>query len=274
MTKDRRSEIMRSVGRENTGPEIAVRSVAHKLGYRYRLHYKNLPGSPDIVFPGRRKLIFVHGCFWHGHKKCRLARTPKTNTVYWADKIRRNRKRDRRVVQELSRSNWDVLVIWECQTRNDVELASTLTRFLDPPKEAPARKEVRARITVDRVPRCLEMHKNFIDSPELQAAFRRWLLDSGIASRVAGDYICRCRRIERELNVSLVRAVQSERPYVELMQKIRDYATSSAESASSTYSLAATLRRAARKFAEFLKGDLSHDYPDGRSANLRCKIVR
>lgn len=134
VTKERRSEIMRRIGRENTTPELAVRSVAHSLGYRYRLHSKKLVGSPDIVFARRRKVIFVHGCFWHGHESCRLARTPKSNSAYWITKVARNKERDKRVILTLSELGWAAHVIWECQTRDRDLLKSLLTDFLGPPR--------------------------------------------------------------------------------------------------------------------------------------------
>jgi DNA mismatch endonuclease (patch repair protein) len=134
LTKEQRSEIMRRVGRENTKPELAVRSVAHALGYRYRLHCKKLFGSPDIVFTRKRKAIFVHGCFWHGHENCRLARTPKNNSEYWIQKVIKNKERDRRVIRDLSEIGWTILVIWECETRNRSDLAAILSDFLGPPR--------------------------------------------------------------------------------------------------------------------------------------------
>jgi DNA mismatch endonuclease, patch repair protein len=134
VTKERRSEIMRRVGRENTTPELIVRSTAHSLGYRYRLHSKKLVGSPDIVFPRRRKVIFVHGCFWHGHENCRLARTPKTNSDYWIRKVARNKERDQRVIGSLSAIGWATLVIWECETRDRVRLVRLIRDYLGPPR--------------------------------------------------------------------------------------------------------------------------------------------
>ena len=113
-TAESRSATMRAVRSTNTGPEWTVRRLVHSLGYRYRLHRKDLPGTPDLVFPGRRKVIFVHGCFWHGHSCRRGSRTPKTNTDYWQKKIGRNRERDLEHAEALRELGWQLLVVWEC----------------------------------------------------------------------------------------------------------------------------------------------------------------
>ncbi len=129
---DRRSWIMRQVKSEDTSPERLVRSLLHRLGYRFRLHRRDLPGSPDIVFPGRKKAIFVHGCFWHGHSCPRGARIPKTNTDYWLKKIARNKERDRQRLEELRSLGWDVLVVWECEIKDIDALRARLSDFLGP----------------------------------------------------------------------------------------------------------------------------------------------
>jgi DNA mismatch endonuclease (patch repair protein) len=108
-----RSEIMRRVRSENTKPEMSVRRLVHAAGFRYRLHDKSLPGSPDLVFSTRRKVIFVHGCFWHGHG-CEAGNLPSSNTEYWQAKHNRNLVRDRLSLRALSRHGWRALVIWEC----------------------------------------------------------------------------------------------------------------------------------------------------------------
>lgn len=110
-----RSQIMRSVRSTDTQPELAVRRMVHALGYRYRLYRKDLPGCPDVAFIGRRKVIFVHGCFWHGHICRRGARHPKTNAEYWKEKIARNVRRDVSNESLLTSSGWEVLTIWECE---------------------------------------------------------------------------------------------------------------------------------------------------------------
>lgn len=125
-----RSDLMRGVRRENTTPEMVVRSVAHSLGYRFRLHRKELPGSPDIVFVKQRVAPFVHGCFWHRHQDCRRTTVPKTNTEFWSVKFAANVKRDKRATRELTNMNWRCLVIWECETRDSRLVAQILTAAL------------------------------------------------------------------------------------------------------------------------------------------------
>lgn len=125
-----RSAIMRSVKSRDTKPEIVVRRLAHALGFRFRLHRHDLPGRPDLVFPGRRKLIFVNGCFWHGHDCKRGAREPKTNADYWRRKIQRNRERDAQALKDLAADDWRVLVIWECEMRDADGLRARLIAFL------------------------------------------------------------------------------------------------------------------------------------------------
>ena len=130
---NKRSWIMRQVKSKDTSPERLVRSLLHGMGYRFRLHRRDLPGVPDIVFPGRKKVVFVHGCFWHGHSCPRGARLPKTNKEYWRQKIAKNKERDRRRVEELQDLGWDVLVIWECETKDIDALRERLADFLGPP---------------------------------------------------------------------------------------------------------------------------------------------
>lgn len=125
-----RSAIMRAVKSRDTSPERAVRSLLAARGYRYRLHYKKLVGAPDIVFPGQKKVIFVHGCFWHGHHCKRGARMPKTNRDYWVQKISRNKSRDRKNRRALRSAGWAVLTIWECEIRKPILLQNKMGRFL------------------------------------------------------------------------------------------------------------------------------------------------
>lgn len=122
---------MRRVRSRDTKPEMRVRSLIHRLGYRYRLHVRGLPGSPDIVFKSRGKVIFVHGCFWHGHKGCANHRIPKSNVEYWVDKVESNRRRDARVRARLRRLGFGIMVIWECQTRDEGRLRNRITGFLE-----------------------------------------------------------------------------------------------------------------------------------------------
>ena len=125
-----RSRTMRAVKDRNTKPELVVRRLVHQLGYRYRLHRKDLPGKPDLVFPGRRKIIFVHGCFWHAHPCPRGDRMPKTNRAYWQGKIGRNKARDQKHQAELEARGWDVLVVWECELKDTAALQAKLDGFL------------------------------------------------------------------------------------------------------------------------------------------------
>ncbi len=121
---------MRRVTSGDTKPEMKVRRLIYSLGYRYRLHRKDLPGKPDVVFIGKKKAIFVHGCFWHGHSCKRGARTPKTNRKYWTEKISKNIERDKRNIQKLKEMDWEILIIWECQTRDMEALSEIIEIFL------------------------------------------------------------------------------------------------------------------------------------------------
>ncbi len=125
-----RSALMSRVKAKDTKPELSVRRLAHGLGYRYRLHRRDLPGSPDLVFPGRRKALFVHGCFWHRHQGCRKTTMPKTRAKFWQRKFDDNVRRDERVIAALRDLGWDVLVVWECETSDENLLRRTLIEFL------------------------------------------------------------------------------------------------------------------------------------------------
>jgi DNA mismatch endonuclease (patch repair protein) len=127
-----RSERMARIKGKNTGPEIVVRRLAHALGYRHRLHASKLPGRPDLVFPGRRKVVFIHGCFWHRHqaRSCKLARLPKSKLDFWGPKLEGNAKRDEKVRRRLRGLGWQSLVIWECQVKNKTALERKIRRFL------------------------------------------------------------------------------------------------------------------------------------------------
>lgn len=130
-----RSRVMAAVRGKNTRPELIVRSLIHRMGYRFRLHRKGLPGRPDLVFPGRRSVIFVHGCFWHRHTKpsCPLARLPKSRLDFWAAKLETNRKRDSMNVERLNHLGWRVFVIWECELKDMEKVQRSVRRFLDAP---------------------------------------------------------------------------------------------------------------------------------------------
>jgi DNA mismatch endonuclease (patch repair protein) len=127
---EQRSSLMSRIRGKDTGPEIKVRRLAHALGFRFRLHRRDLPGSPDLVFPSHRKVIFVHGCYWHRHEGCRYAYSPKSNTRFWQSKFEANVARDRRAASALEELGWNVLVIWECETRNADTLRVRLIEFL------------------------------------------------------------------------------------------------------------------------------------------------
>ena len=132
LTPRQRSERMSKVRSRNTKPEMLVRRLAHEMGYRYRLHRRDLPGSPDLVFPARMKVIFVHGCFWHRHPDptYRLARLPKSKLDFWIPKLETNRNRDVRNLALLMGLEWDTLEIWECQTKDRELLGARIREFL------------------------------------------------------------------------------------------------------------------------------------------------
>lgn len=129
LTAAERSKQMRLVRSKDTRPEMLVRHLVHRLGYRYRLHRTDLPGRPDLVFPSRKKTIFVHGCFWHAHT-CRLGRMPKSHLRYWKNKIQRNKERDVVTLRRLRGMRWKSLVLWECQLRDVNVLSRRIDRFL------------------------------------------------------------------------------------------------------------------------------------------------
>jgi len=126
LSPEKRSENMRLIKSKDTVPEKKVRSVAHHLGLRFRLHRKDLPGSPDLLFPSRKIALFVHGCFWHRHEGCAEATTPKTNNDYWSAKFMRNVERDNENKRKLEEKGWKVLIIWECETKSQKNIESFL----------------------------------------------------------------------------------------------------------------------------------------------------
>src|SRR3990170_4219533 len=118
ITKERRSWVMSRIKGHDTKPEYTVRSVIHRMGYRFRLHRKDLPGMPDVVLPKLRTIIFIHGCFWHRHKGCRYAYNPKSRKEFWKQKFEKNVARDQKVRRKLQELGWRVIVVWECQTKS------------------------------------------------------------------------------------------------------------------------------------------------------------
>ena len=121
---------MRNIRSANTGPEVVVRSMLHRMGYRFRLHVKNLPGKPDIVLPRHGKVVLVHGCFWHQHSQCREGRIPNSRQHYWLPKLTRNIERDLEHKKELGKLGWKILVIWECELKDLTRLKAKLIKFL------------------------------------------------------------------------------------------------------------------------------------------------
>lgn len=130
ISPEKRSWNMGKIRAKNTGPEIIVRSLLHSLGYRFRIHSEKLPGHPDIVLPKYKTIIFIHGCFWHRHRKCKYAYTPKTRTEFWNTKFSGNIKRDREVQFELKQLGWRVLIIWECEISDKTKLTRRIRRTL------------------------------------------------------------------------------------------------------------------------------------------------
>jgi len=135
-SREKRSEVMGKVRSRDTKPEIAVRKLLHGMGYRFTVNgpkNKNLPGRPDIVLPKYKTVVFVHGCFWHRHKGCRMAASPKSNKKFWQEKFARNVARDRRNSRKLRNQGWRVLVVWECEVRMAEKLSKKLKRGIDRP---------------------------------------------------------------------------------------------------------------------------------------------
>ena len=131
LTKQHRSWNMSRIRSANTKPEIRVRSMLHQMGYRFRLHRKDLPGKPDIVLPKYETVIFVHGCFWHRHPNCQFAYTPKSRVDFWKKKFARNVERHEEVAFELTAAGWRVAVIWECETKDEKKLYKLLTQSME-----------------------------------------------------------------------------------------------------------------------------------------------
>ena len=128
-----RSAVMARIRGKNTRPEMIVRKLVFAAGFRYRIHVRTLPGSPDLVFSSRKKVIFVHGCFWHLHNGCASSRIPKSRVDFWSDKLYGNRARDVRNQEALIQAGWEVLVVWECELSDRTLLEDRLRRFLEPP---------------------------------------------------------------------------------------------------------------------------------------------
>ncbi len=133
---------MSAIRSKGTKPELAVRRLLHALGYRFRLHDAGLPGKPDVVFKSRKKVVFVHGCFWHRHPKCKYAGIPKTRTEYWKEKFKRNVRRDKLAESELLDMGWKSLIVWQCELKNPESLSRKMVEFLE---ESNVEKKIRSR---------------------------------------------------------------------------------------------------------------------------------
>ena len=134
-SREKRSQIMSRVSGKNTKPELVVRSLLHNMGYRFRLHRSDLPGKPDITLPKYKKIIFVHGCFWHGHIDCPRAKRPTTNKKFWNEKLNKNIERDKITVNNLKASGWDVLTVWTCEVNDTEKLRNKLLSFIEGHRE-------------------------------------------------------------------------------------------------------------------------------------------
>jgi DNA mismatch endonuclease (patch repair protein) len=130
VSKETRSRMMGSIKGKDTTPELAVRRAAHALGFRFRLHRRDLPGSPDLVFPSRNTVVFVHGCYWHRHNGCRFSYSPKSNVQFWKQKFQKNVARDERVRGDLEQRGWRVVTLWECETAGEDGLREKLKAIL------------------------------------------------------------------------------------------------------------------------------------------------
>ncbi|MGN8277494.1 very short patch repair endonuclease [Pseudomonas sp. SMN5] len=133
LSVEQRSWLMSRIKGKNTTPELIVRKLVYGMGYRYRLHLKYLQGRPDLTFLRRKKVIFVNGCFWHGHPNCRYGRLPKTRLEYWQEKIEKNKRRDTKNIHALQADGWQVLTVWQCELRNLEQLREKLQNFIDGP---------------------------------------------------------------------------------------------------------------------------------------------
>jgi DNA mismatch endonuclease, patch repair protein len=129
--KEKRSWLMSRVKGVDTAPELLIRSLLHRMGYRFRLHVFDLPGKPDIVLPRHRKVIFVNGCFWHGHKRCRRSALPETNRDFWEQKISKTAKRDQRNIRQLRKAGWKVLTIWQCKMTDIEKVDHKILQFMN-----------------------------------------------------------------------------------------------------------------------------------------------
>jgi len=131
LAPNQRSKLMSRIKGKNTSPELIVRRLVYSMGYRYRLHAKDLPGKPDLVFRPQKKVIFVHGCFWHQHKGCKYSHIPKSNLAYWKPKLQRTLNRDKAHNKKLKKEGWDILVLWDCEIKNLKNSKKRIKQFLE-----------------------------------------------------------------------------------------------------------------------------------------------
>ena len=165
-----RSANMARIASADTAPELAVRKLLYRLGYRFRLHRRSLPGTPDICFSGRKKVVFVHGCFWHRHEGCKRTTTPRTRTSFWKEKFQKNLVRDRANLQDLNQLGWSVMVVWECETADLEDLALRLAGFLGPHRVGRSRSVSRTGSTPLRVMNALTPAAAAIPRPSIAGA--------------------------------------------------------------------------------------------------------
>ena len=179
-----RSEMMARVRGRDTVPELAVRRIAHRMGLRFRLHRKNLPGRPDLVFPKHRLAVFVHGCFWHRHEGCRYASTPKSRAAFWTEKFAANVKRDARQEAALRTLGWQILVIWQCETKDEAAVERRLAELITHDTAASERSVTLSATTVEHWSTALAMEASiYPHSPSNRAE-----LGSSVAGTAPHDF--------------------------------------------------------------------------------------
>ena len=138
LSSEQRSQLMAKIRGKNTGPERVVRSLLHRAGYRFRIHVRALPGTPDVVLPRYRTVVFVNGCFWHRHAGCKIATTPKSHRKFWMEKFARNVANDRKHRRQLRRMGWRVVTVWSCQLKPPDRILAKIEKALDPPRRRAA----------------------------------------------------------------------------------------------------------------------------------------
>lgn len=171
MTDEQRHDCMSRIRSNNTGPELKIRHILWHMGFRYRINDFHLPGSPDIVLAKYRTVIFIHGCFWHGHKGCKKYTVPKTNTEFWKEKVARNKKRDEDVWRLLEAKGWSVIIVWECELKKD-KIQETINRV---EKEILHNGEVLKSIKEERKRFRIMYHKERVHKKEQESLLKKEL---------------------------------------------------------------------------------------------------